>query len=915
MQLHTSLNNGRQYPVKSAYSENTAFVIHVRTKKQKNKAGISFYSLSLSFNQITRLYFFKHQYLIFRYQRYMSRTLDAAIEKLKSYFLKGVSEFPAEVKIRTTYLLLFNMAGILLMSTLLIVRIFAYQGAFILTGDLLLLSGLLLSLLFIRQNKPVTASAMIYMLPVSIIFYRVFHNYFYEVPVSYDDLFFTISLAEFGIIHMGTFSIRRNQILIYSLITASVLLIQTVFLAMRSPEQAVLPQNISILIISGLLLIASVLVLYYSRGVTFSMKLNSEHSHKQTESKYMSLFSNMMDMFSLQKIVLDENGKPTDSIIIEANDAFIRFTGLKRESIIGKKSSGIIPGLNSGSGWLKAFGQVSLTGKETRFEEYSDYYQRWLDVYAFSPEKEHFITILRDVTLNRATDEALRLSERKNKAIIEALPDPIFIIDENGNLPEVLSDGKNSSADSSGANKLNIHDLSYPVETVNRILASVRMALSAGTQQTIEYDIPADGDRVYFEARLVALNPTHVLMVNRNITDRKLSEIKLVRAKEKAVESDRLKSAFLANMSHEVLTPMNAIMGFSQILNEESLSDSDRREFAALIRNSGQMLISLINDIVDLSRIEAGETKFNITRFEIDPLFGQLNNYYTNELVKAGKEDIRLSFYISSAGNPVEIECDRNRLQQILGNLLDNAIKFTKRGSIEAGCEVKENNRIEFYVKDTGIGIPLEKQGVIFERFRQVEEDYNRTYGGTGIGLALVKKLVELMGGNITLISEHGQGSEFRISLNLVTTQKPPKYILPVVETHEVQRYDWAGKTILVTEDIQTNYIFLERVISRLNARVLQAQNGAQALDLVKSGEKIDLILMDLQMPEMNGIEAFNLIRHYNPSIRIILQTAYATKDEKETYRDMGFDGFLTKPIQIEPLVAMINKVLTNSNQ
>ena len=148
----------------------------------------------------------------------------------------------------------------------------------------------------------------------------------------------------------------------------------------------------------------------------------------------------------------------------------------------------------------------------------------------------------------------------------------------------------------------------------------------------------------------------------------------------------------------------------------------------------------------------------------------------------------------------------------------------------------------------------------------------------------------------------------------MVTTQKPPKYILPVVETHEVQRYNWTGKTILVTEDIQTNYIFLERVISRLNARVLQAQNGAQALDWVKSGEKIDLILMDLQMPEMNGIEAFNLIRHYNPAIRIILQTAYATKDEKETYRDMGFDGFLTKPIQIEPLVAMINKVLTNSN-
>lgn len=845
----------------------------------------------------------------------MPEPSNKAIQQLKSYFLNGLREFPAEVKIRTTYLFMFNLAGILLMSTLLIVRLFAYQGIFILTGDLILLASLLLSFVFIRRKKPVPASSTIYLLPFSIIFYRILHNHYHELPVSYDDLFFTISLAGFGIIHIGTFAIQRTQILIYSVISASVLSLQTVLLALRSPEQAALPENITIIIISGLLLIASVLILYYSRGINFTMKISSEQSHKQAESKYMSLFSNMMDMFSLQKIVLDENGKPTDSIIIEANEAFIRFTGLNRDSVIGKRGSGIIPGLNAGSMWLKAFGQVALSGKETRFEEFSGYYQRWLDVYAFSPEKEHFITIVRDVTLNRATDEALRLSERKNKAIIEALPDPIFIIDENGNLPEVLSDGKQPAADNSGANRMNIHDLSYPVETVNRILASVRMALSAGTQQTIEYDIPAENERVYFEARLVALNPTHVLMVNRNITDRKLSEIKLVKAMEKAVESDRLKSAFLANMSHEVLTPMNAIMGFSQILNEESLNDSDRREFAALIRNSGQMLISLINDIVDLSRIEAGETRFNITRFEIEPLFAQLNSHYSNELIKAGKEDIRLSFQISPDGKPVEIECDRNRLQQILGNLLDNAVKFTKRGSIETGCDIKENNRIEFYVRDTGIGIPQEKQAVIFERFRQVEEDYNRTYGGTGIGLALVKKLVELMGGSISLISHHGQGSEFRISLNLVTTQKPPKYILPVAETHAEQRYDWAGKTILVTEDIQTNYIFLERVISRLNARVLQAQNGSQALDWVKSGEKIDLILMDLQMPEMNGIEAFNLIRHYNPSIRIILQTAYATKDEKETYRDMGFDGFLTKPIQIEPLVAMINKVLTNSNQ
>jgi len=365
-------------------------------------------------------------------------------------------------------------------------------------------------------------------------------------------------------------------------------------------------------------------------------------------------------------------------------------------------------------------------------------------------------------------------------------------------------------------------------------------------------------------------------------------------------------------MSHEVLTPMNAIMGFSQILSEESIPENERTEFASLIRSSGHLLIGLINDIMDLSRIEAGETNFNITRFELKPLLKELHDFYSNELSKTGKTGITISWTLDENSNLNEIESDRGRLKQVLSNLLDNAVKFTSSGFIKFGCESSVDGSFIFFVKDSGIGIPGEKHNLIFERFRQVEEDYDRTYGGTGIGLALVKKIVELLGGTISLDSAPGKGSEFRFALNTINSNNSPKYILPVDEPKFVNDFNWSGKTIMITEDILTNFIFLQRVISNLNAKVLHAHNGKQAVEFAESGEQIDLILMDLQMPEMNGIEAFKEIRRSHPAIKIILQTAYANKDEKNTYTDMGFNGFITKPIRVENLISLINSVLVS---
>lgn len=839
--------------------------------------------------------------------------LKTSISRLLTYFHSGMNENTTETKIKMEYLLYFNLAGILLFFLLMALRIFGSSNIYLLAGDFNLLLIVLLSLLMIKLNKPSLASCSIYLLPISIVLYHVIENQRLGTAITSDSLFATLAFLIFGIMFIGAFAIRQIQIVIFGLLAFITLLFHYVYM-INSPY-GIPPdrENYTLLFAAILIVFAALLAALLTRRISTGLINISERSHRETETKYLSLFSNMMDGFSLQKIILNEKGKPINSVFVEVNDAFEQFAGKPRDEIIGKNASDIVPGIASPeSKWLKVFSEVALTGKEVRFEEYARHYKRWLDVYAFAPEPGYFITIFRDITLSRETSEALRISERKNKAIIEALPDLIFIIDEVGNMSEVLTENNTSGNKTHSGNKLSIYNLSYPVDTVNRILASAKLALSAGTLQTIEYEISPDNETVYFEARLIALNTSRVLVINRNITDRKLSEIRLVKAKEKAEESDRLKTAFLANMSHEVLTPMNAIMGFSQILSEESIPENERTEFASLIRSSGHLLIGLINDIMDLSRIEAGETNFNITRFELKPLLKELHDFYSNELSKTGKTGITISWTLDENSNLNEIESDRGRLKQVLSNLLDNAVKFTSSGFIKFGCESSVDGSFIFFVKDSGIGIPGEKHNLIFERFRQVEEDYDRTYGGTGIGLALVKKIVELLGGTISLDSAPGKGSEFRFALNTINSNNSPKYILPVDEPKFVNDFNWSGKTIMITEDILTNFIFLQRVISNLNAKVLHAHNGKQAVEFAESGEQIDLILMDLQMPEMNGIEAFKEIRRSHPAIKIILQTAYANKDEKNTYTDMGFNGFITKPIRVENLISLINSVLVS---
>jgi PAS domain S-box-containing protein len=391
---------------------------------------------------------------------------------------------------------------------------------------------------------------------------------------------------------------------------------------------------------------------------------------------------------------------------------------------------------------------------------------------------------------------------------------------------------------------------------------------------------------------------------------RKQLENELVRAKEKAEESDRLKSAFLANMSHEIRTPMNGILGMAQLLAIPDISADQRQEYLELINKNSETLLNLIDDIVDVSKIEAGQMKINTKPFKLNYLFDQLYMLFSSGSNFKSKKE--LEFVITkSLSDDINIYSDPDRLKQIIINLIGNALKFTEKGVIEFGYQLNEN-KLLFFVKDTGIGISPNKLKVIFERFTQADDSLTRKFGGSGLGLAISKGLVELLGGNIWVESEVKVGSSFYFTIPFT----------PALEIEEAKNdmpdtprdYDWTGKTFLIVEDDKISFKFLEGVFRRTNATILHAENGLIAIDLCKQHDEINLVLMDIQLPEMSGFDATQIIKTFRNKLPIIAQTANAMSDDKEKCLEVGCSDYVSKPINVHLLFRKIEKQLQGSN-
>ena len=388
-----------------------------------------------------------------------------------------------------------------------------------------------------------------------------------------------------------------------------------------------------------------------------------------------------------------------------------------------------------------------------------------------------------------------------------------------------------------------------------------------------------------------------------NITKQKEVEAQLAIAKEKADESNRLKSSFLANMSHEIRTPMNAIIGFTEFLKNKTLEPDRRSQFIEIIQNSGSHLLNLINDIVDISKIDAGQMKVIETECKLNEFLFEIYQFF-HSTASNKNEDVEI-FLIKELSDGYDIiKTDKTRLRQILINIIGNAVKFTSSGSIEIKYSITNDKKIQFSVKDTGIGISEKELPIVFNRFRQADESSTRKYGGTGLGLAISKACVELLGGEIWVKSEIEKGSAFSFTIPYKSVNEFVVEELPEYNPKDI----FTDKTILIVEDEPFSCLIIEEILKPTKAIILKATDGQQAIDLCKNNPKIDLVLMDIQLPILDGLKAAKEIIKIQPNLPIISQTANAMQNDRKKSIEAGCIDYITKPIKQKELISKIAK-------
>lgn len=379
-------------------------------------------------------------------------------------------------------------------------------------------------------------------------------------------------------------------------------------------------------------------------------------------------------------------------------------------------------------------------------------------------------------------------------------------------------------------------------------------------------------------------------------------------AKNKAEESDRLKSAFLANMSHEIRTPMNAIIGFSDLLSIPDTTPEQKEEFARLIANSGNSLLQLIEDIIEIAKIEAGQLKIENTKCNLFELLVSLKELYAQRIDNIYMKDIQLNLTNVNDEKYIVIETDPFRLKQLITNLLENAIKFTEKGIIEFGYEPVEFENtayLKFYVKDTGIGLSHDQKDIIFERFTKIENQKTRLYRGAGLGLAICQNIVKLLGGEIMVESKLNKGSTFSFTIPYVECEIGNKKLLPVKNDKSV----WIAKKILIAEDDDINFRFIEAILKKTGVIIVRAKNGKEAVEKVRDS-LFDLILMDIKMPVMDGLKATKIIRRSNKEIPVIAFTAFAAQDDESLCLEAGCNSYVSKPIHSEMFFSVLKRYL-----
>lgn len=398
-----------------------------------------------------------------------------------------------------------------------------------------------------------------------------------------------------------------------------------------------------------------------------------------------------------------------------------------------------------------------------------------------------------------------------------------------------------------------------------------------------------------------------------DISETKSIQAQLLEAKESAEDADKMKNAFLLNMSHEIRSPLSTILGFTDLLVSGSATDEQKSDYATIIQSSGKRLLRMIDDIVDMSLINANQLEIKRKMFPINQLMKEIYTAFSGYVNKKGNTDFSLRLSIPSEEKPITIFNDDIRVKQIFNSLLKNSLRFTKQGYIEMGYEISSNDKITFFVKDTGEGIKEDQIAHLFyTRKNNGEEPYTRKHGQTTLGLTVLKRITELMGGEMWVDSELHKGTNVYFTLPGPVPEQASLTFQHSSPAKLLASHDWSNKTILIAEDEELNYEFLKRLLSQTKVNIAWAENGQKAVDYFNSTPNVNLILMDIKMPVLNGIEATRIIKAKNKDVPVIAQTAYVHDDNKRAIMAAGCDEFIPKPINTTFFLSVLEKFLGN---
>lgn len=499
------------------------------------------------------------------------------------------------------------------------------------------------------------------------------------------------------------------------------------------------------------------------------------------------------------------------------------------------------------------------------------------------------------------------------RRLIESADDGISFFDRDGNMKysnsayfSLIGYDRNTYDNEKAEELIHPDDRNYPIDKIQHLNEN-------GSYECELRLLHRNGNYVCLSTRSVIIKDESgeilgSLTISRDITELKKIHEKLIKANLEAEASNKLKSTFLANISHEIRTPLNSVVGFSNLMLSDDITKEVKEQYFEQITYNSEKLLQIIGDIIDLSRLESSQIKLAREEVSIGKVVKEVIEE-ARQVIKRNEKTITISVITQLDDNNDIILSDKVWLKRVLNHLMDNAIKFTLDGSVELSY-YPQNGDLIFKIRDTGIGINKENLGRIFEEFQQEIDGHHRPFEGLGIGLTLVKEVIHRMGGKIIVQSEKGIGSVFTFSIPFLQVIKDNPGSDEGKQDPPDKEIDWSSHICLLVDDNIDVLTYLKRILLDTGIKVITANSGAAAIDVIRKNPDLDLILLDLQMPEINGLDVTKEIREISRNIPIIAQTAYIFEEDKDTILKAGCDACLIKPILRENLITVMSSFI-----